>query len=389
MKILHAFDFFSPYGGGTVELVSKLTRAQAQRGHEIAIYTSDFKLDRDYIASLPDVKIYPFHCISSLGLFYVTPSLVGAVKENLKGFDIIHLHCMRSYQNIILHRYAKKYGVPYVLDTHGSLPRKVAGEKGVKWLFRWLFDVTFGNCILRDAHKVIAETELGVNEYREFGISDDRITLIPPPFAVEEFSQLPSPGLFRSQYNIEDKKIVLFLGRIHQIKGLDFLVESFYELTKSNDDAILVVVGNDDGYKPALDGLISSLGLSYRILFTGFLGGDDKLSALVDADVVVQTSVYEQGAWAPFEAVLCGTPIIVTGHTGAGEDVKRLDAGYLVEFDNKTEMAELILKIFESPTEARTKARKAAEHIRKNMSMDKRIEEYEQLYIECTTENKL
>src|SRR3972149_11455357 len=130
MKILHVFDFFSPHGGGTVELLYKLTRAQAQRGHEVTIYTSDFKLDRAYIDSLPEVKIYPFHCVSSLGLLYVTPSLVGAVKKNLKDFDVIHLHCVRSYQNIIIHSWAKKYGVPYVLDQHGSLPRRVPGEAG-------------------------------------------------------------------------------------------------------------------------------------------------------------------------------------------------------------------------------------------------------------------
>ena len=123
-------------------------------------------------------------------------------------------------------------------------------------------------------------------------------------------------------------------------------------------------------------------------MFTGFLGGDDKLSALVEADVVAQTSVYEQGAWAPFEAVLCGTPIIVTGHTGAGEDVKRLDAGYLVEFDNKDEIAGLILKVFEDPTEAKTKARQAADYIRRNMSMASRIEDYEKLYTECIEERK-
>ena len=52
MKILHIFDFFSPHGGGTVDLLYKLSRALAQREHEVAIYTSDFKLDQEYIDSL-------------------------------------------------------------------------------------------------------------------------------------------------------------------------------------------------------------------------------------------------------------------------------------------------------------------------------------------------
>jgi glycosyltransferase involved in cell wall biosynthesis len=352
------------------------------------IYTSDFELDSESPDSLPGIEVHPFHCLSSLAGFYLTPGMIGEVRRQLGDFDVIHLHCFRNFPNTVLHHFAPKYGVPYVLDTHGSLPRKVAGENRSRWMFRWLFDVTFGNRILKDARKVIAETELGINEYREFGVDDDKIALIPPPFSTEDFSQLPSRGLFRSKYNIVDKKIVLFLGRIHHIKGLDFLAESFYELTRSRDDAVLVIVGSDDGHKFTLDKLISELELSEKVLFTGFLGGVDKLSALVDADVVVQTSLYEQGAWVPFEAVLCGTPIVVSKHTGAGEDVKRLDAGYLVEYDNKTEMAELILRILEDPTEARAKVSQAADYIRENMSMASRIEDYEKLYIECIEERK-
>jgi len=387
MKILQVFDLFSPYGGGTVDLLYKLSKALAQKGHEVVIYTSDFKLDQEYIQSLLEVKVYPFRCLSSLAEFYFMPSMIKGVKEQLRDFDIVHLHCLRSFQNIVVHYYALKYNNPYVLDAHGSTPRMAGGKRGSKWLLRWLFDVAFGYRILRDAGKVIAETEVGVKEYKELGIDKDKIALIPPPFDTEEFCKLPPLGVFRSKYDIGDRKIVMFLGRIHWIRGPGFLVESFDELAKWRNDVTLVIVGNDDGYKSTLEKLIDKLNLSDKVLFTGFLGGAEKISALVDADVIVQTSRYEQGAWAPFEAVLCGTPIIVTKHTGAGEDVKRLDAGYLVEFSNKKELAELILRILKDPVEAIAKAGQAAEYIRENMSITKRIEDYEKLYIECMEEN--
>ncbi len=366
-----------------MDLVSKLARAQAQRGHEVVIYTSDYKLDEEFIASLPEIKIYPLHCALNLAQFYFTPGLVKMVKDNLGSFDIAHLHCFRSFQNIVIHHYARKYGIPYVLDSHGSLPRKAAGETGLKWLLRWLFDTLFGNRILRDATKVIAETQLGVSEYQEFGVGQEGITLIPPPFDTEAFAQLPPQGRFRKRYYLEDKKIAMFLGRINRIKGLDFLVRSFHKLAKARNDARLVIVGNDEGYKATLDKLIAHLNLADKVLFTGFLSGEDKLSALVDADVVIQTSRYEQGAWAPFEAVLCGTPIIVSSNSGAGEDVRRIDAGYLVEFGNEEELARLMLKVLEDPTEATAKAKKAAAYIREKMSITSRIADYERLYAEC------
>src|SRR5207245_11567707 len=103
--------------------------------------------------------------------------------------------------------------------------------------------------------------------------------------------------------------------------------------------------------------------LAAKVRFTGFLGGEDKLAALVDADVVVQTSRYEQGAWAPFEAVLCGTPIVVSRNSGAGEDVKRIDAGYLVDFGDRAELRDTLAYVLDHPDEARQKARTAKAYI--------------------------
>lgn len=384
MRILQVFDMFSlPHGGGTVNVIYNLSRVLMQRGHDVVIYTSDFELDQDYISSLKGVMVYPFHCWSSLARFYIMPLMVAETKRKLKDFGIIHLHCYRSFQSIMIHHYAKKYSIPYVLDAHGSTPR--AGKRRLKWLF----DVTFGYKILRGACKVIAETGVGVNEYKELGVNQNKIVLIPPPFSVEEFSHLPPPGIFRRKYNIKEEHIILFLGRINWIKGIDFLVESFYELIRDKNDVILVIVGPDDGYKSTLEKLMDKLNLIDKVLFTGFLSGDDKLSALVDVDMLVQTSRYEQGTGVPFEAVLCNTPIIVSKNTGSSENVSRIDAGYLVEFGNKKELKNTMQKILDDPTEAMIKTQKAKEYIIKNLSMEKNVEKYEKVYIDCIKENKL
>lgn len=378
MKILHVFLFFSvKYGGGTVDLVYKLARAQMQRGHDVTIYTGNYKLNKEYLGSLKGVKVIPFRSWLNSG-FYIMPGMINEAKKNLKDFDIIHLHCYRSFQNIVIHHYAKKYGIPYVLDAHGSVPR-FSRKKTLKKLF----DIIYGYKIMRDASRVIAETETGANEYRKFGIDDKKIVLLSPPFDTDEFSELPISGKFRSKFSIREKHIVMFLGRINWIKGLDFLVESFHELIQHRKDVILVIVGPDDGYRATLEDLIRRLDLGKKVLFTGFFSGEDKLSALKDADIVVQTSRYEEGAWAPFEAVLCGIPIIVTANTGAGEDVKKIDAGYLVEFGNKKDLCDKIQYVLNNPDIAIEKAKKAKNFIENNMSMRKRIHEYEELYETC------
>ncbi|GAG13211.1 unnamed protein product, partial [marine sediment metagenome] len=128
MRILQTVDFFSvQHGGGTVDLMYKLSRTLAQRGHEVEIYAGDFELDQKYIDSLPEVKVRTFHSWLSLPGVHFMPGIIGETRSRLKEFDIIHLHCLRSFQNAVIRHYAKKYGVPYIVDAHGSTPRKAAG----------------------------------------------------------------------------------------------------------------------------------------------------------------------------------------------------------------------------------------------------------------------
>ena len=386
MKILHVFWQFSQvHGGGTVILIYQISKALLNKGHEVTIYASDYELDPEYINSLPGLKLISFTgWLNPLGLSLgpVGPSMITRIRHKLKDFDIVHMHFFRSPQNVVLHHYCSQYGIPYVIDTHGSMPK--VGRKRLQGVF----DAVFGNRILRDASKAIAETQMGVDEYIKAGISSDKIVLLPPPFDTEEFSHLPLPGYFRRKFNIAEKHIIMFLGRLFWKKGIDFLVESFYELTQIRSDTLLVLVGPDGGHKSALEELISRLDLSDKVLFTGFMGGEDKLSALVDADIVVQTSIYEQGAWAPFEAVLCDTPIIVSSNSGTGEDVKKIDAGYLVEYGNKHDLRDKMQYVLNNPDEAAEKTQKAKAYIITNRSFQGEVGKYEKLYRECIEENE-
>ncbi|MFC2010280.1 glycosyltransferase family 4 protein [Chloroflexota bacterium] len=388
MKILQTFDLLSPeYGGGVVALVNQMSKALAQKGHEVTVYTSDYKWDNKYAGSLPGVEVRPFPCWSRLAAFYFTPGMIKVTKRELGKFDVIHLNCYRNFQNIVIHHYAKKYKIPYVLEAHGATPRFVR-RRGVKWLLKWLFDVTFGKGLLRDASRLIAETETEAGEYIEAGASRRKIVLIPPPFDTDQFSPLPAPRLFKDRYKIKEEHIILFLGRLNWIKGLDFLVRSFHRLCQERDDVHLVIVGPDDGYKNTLVNIIDELNLSNRILFTGFLEGDEKLSAIVDADMLVQTSLHERGARSPFEMVLCNTPIIVSRDTGAGEEVGRIDAGYLVEYGNTGDLISTIQHILDNPAEAEKKTQKAKEYIIRNLSISEGVKKYENLYKEVIEEHK-
>jgi glycosyltransferase involved in cell wall biosynthesis len=392
MKILQVTPAFVPSSFGGVKTVSyNLSRALAGKGYEVTVFTTDADLGRRRLRNVRNIRrleglnIRYFGNASNLLAvryrLFLPLGMACTARKEVANFDIIHLHEYRTLQNITIHHYAVQHRIPYVIDTHGSLPR-LHGGRGPGWLFRWLFDATFGKRILHDAARVIAVTNLGVKEYRDFHIGQDKIALMPPPFPTDEFSELPPRGLFRQKYSLEGRPVIMFLGRLHWIKGLDFLIKAFAELTEVNSEARLVVVGPDDGYRPALEGLIQGLGIADRVLFTGYLGGAEKLSALVDADVVVQTSKYEYTARTPFEAVLCGTPVIVSRNTGSGADVQRLDAGYLVEYGNLPELSNMIQYVLSHPEEARARAQKAKDYIKANLSLAASADRYLKLYAE-------
>ena len=372
MKILQVFDFLSlPHGGGTVDVVVKLSQALVNRGHEVTICTGDFELDQKYLDSLVNVKIKVFHSWFNRYGFYIMPSLV---KLDVKEFDAIHFHCYRSFQNIVISSLARLNNIPYIIDAHGS----TVELPGAKRIIKKLYDMFFGDKDLKYASRVIAETEIGMAEYEKLGVTSNKRVLLHPLLDKDEFVILPDIGKFRSWHNIGKMPMVLFVGRINWVKGIEVLVEAVSQL----EGVLLVVIGQDDGFGDGLRKKISKTNMSGRVMFTGYLGGVDKIRALVDADVLVQPSRNEAGARPSLEAILCGTPVIVTKDTGAGKEIAKMDGGYLVAYGNVDMLRDAIKYILKNPEEAKEKTQKAKAYIKDNLSIDKQIVKYEGLYSE-------
>lgn len=379
MKILHAFIFFSiKHAGGTSDLMFKIAKAQKKAGLSPIILSGDYKFDYELADNLPGVEfIICKSFFDKLG-FSLMPSMIWKLFLLRKDIDVVHMHVYRTFQNVILYIFCKIYSIPYVMDAHGAVPY----HKN-KNLLKKVFDLIIGKKILRDAKHLVAETIVGRDEYTSLmpSLIPEEIIVLSPPFDTDEFLSLPDKGIFRDKYNIDkDLKVVMFLGRIHYIKGNDFLIKGFAEALKIRSDLFLILVGPDDGHMEECKHLVTELGITENVLFTGFLGGEHKNSALVDADIVVQLSRFEQGAWAPLEGVLCKTPIIVTSDTGTGEDVKRINAGYLVDFDDNQMLAKTIIKIIDNYDDAQSLTNTARNYIIDNLSMNARVNEYTELY---------
>lgn len=381
-KVCHVFPFFSiRYFGGTCDWMYKLTKAQVKAGMFPEILTGTYRFDDELAKSLAGVKITVCRSYLDKAGFSLMPGLFRFARRAVQSYDVVHMHVFRSFQNAILYFYCRHFGIPYIVDAHGAVPYHRR-----KPIIKRLFDLLIGRRMLEHAKLVVAETAVGVQEYKAIlpTLDGSKIVTLPAPFDTDEFADLPARGLFRARFGIpEDAKLVMFLGRVHPLKGNDFLINAIAEARRQRPDVWLAIVGGDDGHMEACKQVAADLGIASYVIFTGFLGGKDKLAALVDADIVAQMSRVEQGAWAPIEGVLSGTPIVVSAHTGAGEDVRRLDAGYTAEFGNVPDLAGRLCWIIDHYADAKAKTMRARDLIQREHSMTARISDFATLYARC------
>ena len=122
----------------------------------------------------------------------------------------------------------------------------------------------------------------------------DKVAYLPNVIALSSYRDLPGRGQFRAKLGIDDQaKIVLFLGRIHQIKNLETLLAAFGKVEQAVDcPAKLVIAGPDGGHLHAIKSLASQLEVE-NVVFPGPLYEREKLEAYVDADVFLLASYYE------------------------------------------------------------------------------------------------
>ena len=329
MKILQVIPYFNPKMGGDVDVCYNISKQLVKNGHNVTILTTNYNIDNTYSKPLEKfgVNIVPINCIANIASFLYSPSMKKWLKTNLKSFDVIHLHTFRAYQNNIIRKYSVKFGVPYIVQAHGSvLPffSKIGLKK--------IYDKFEGNAILKNSATCIAITETEAKDYIKMGVNENKIKIVPNGIDLEEYASLPKPGIFRNKYDISKKeKIVLYLGRIHESKGLEMLVDAFSIAAKEIESLKFVLIGPDAGYRNQLENQIETLGLKNKVLFTGFVSKEEKLSALVDADVFV-TPRFSGFPITFLEACACGTPIITTNN-GDRLDWIHNKVGYVVKYD--------------------------------------------------------
>jgi glycosyltransferase involved in cell wall biosynthesis len=177
-----------------------------------------------------------------------------------------------------------------------------------------------------------------------------------PEDAPEGFS---SPiGKFRARHpRLRDGKIVLFLSRLDVKKGIELLLDAFAAIQARVPGACLVLAGDGPAaYVESLKAHAHAVGIASRVLWPGFLGGEDKRAALADAEVFVLPSYSENFGLAVAEAMAAGLPVVVSDKVAIHADISRARAGLVVRCDAR-ELAEALLLLLTDNALGRTMGR--------------------------------
>lgn len=385
MKILQMIPAFYPAMayGGTVKSAYYLSKELVNRGHDVAVYTSDtfdeYRRVNDSVADIDCITVHYFKNISNMlawRRFIINPGVIPALRKNIRDYDVIHIHGYRNFQNIFVHYYAKKYSIPYILQAHGSLP-----YYDQKSFIKKSFDFFYGNRLLRDAKKVVALTKMEAEQYMNMGVPETNIKVVPNGIDLSEYQRLPQKGQFRRKFNINNKeKIVLFLGRIHEIKGIDLLIEAFSFIIKEYKNVKLVIAGPDDGYLSIIKSQINNLRIHDKVFFTGPIYGQDKITAYIDADIYVLPSRDDMFPNTVLEAFACSTPVVVSKRCGIYEFVKNVCYG--VNFDSN-ELKDAILALLKDSDLRARLGREGRELVMKQFDLSEIVTCFEKVYSSC------
>ncbi len=364
-------------------MVYEISKELVKRGHDVWVYASDAKRGdlrervKEDFEIFDGIKVFHFkhisHQLTKRMGFVVTPGIGISLERECKRFDIIHLHQPRGYQHITVWRLASKKRVPYVIHGHGIL--------GNGDVLHRLYDSIYGKRVLRSASMNIALNEHEVEEFRRLGVPKDKIRVITNGIDLSQFSELPPKGIFKGNFGVgEDEEIILYLGRIHRTKGIEFLLRCFAQLVRNEKQSLrLVIAGQDDGFLAETKLLVDSLGVSDCVLFTGALNEKDKIGAYVDSAVCAYLGRFEPFGLVPLEAAACGTPVIVSKGTHMAEIVDQVGFGFSVEYGDVSGTVNVLKRLLGDESLSRRMSSRATDCVRQ-FSIEKTVDEIERLY---------
>ena len=377
MKVLQVVASLAPEWGGPVKVVNELAGALETIGVTSEIISAQGRRVGTPETVPNDIPIHLFETGSLARLWTAhTPGLKKTLARKIPDFDLVHIQELWHYPGYIASKIARSRNVPYIVTIHGELNEWNLQQKRLK---KQIYMTAIQRGILKKSAALHAITQAESNRIRQLEI-ETPVAMIPNGIHTEAFENLPDRSQFVSRYpELENRMIVLFLGRIQQKKGLDILAQAFGNLVRTRDDVRLVVAGPDeDNTLTEVKTILKSHGALEKAEFPGMLTGEQKLEALSAADIFALTSYSEGFSVALLEALSAGLPLVITDECNFPE-VGDSRAGFVVR-PNDSETASALMSLLDSADLRSEMSGNAHRLVRSNYTWERIAEKMFTLY---------
>ena len=333
MRILNVTQSYAPFFefGGPPAKVLALSEGLASKGHQVTVLTSDWGLEKR-LAELPATTLAapgPFGMkreVNGVTAIYLpnwfhyraaswNPALGRYLRARLHNFDLAHIFGLYDLMGPRVATECAARRIPYIVEPIGMYVPIVRSV-----VMKRVYHRFWGRKLFANAAAIVATSEQEQSEIEAGGVPQSKIILRRN--GVEVPASFPPRGSFRASLKIPvNAKLLLFLGRLSQKKSPDLLLNAFADVLSRQGSLRgslhLAFVGPDEsGMRAKLESIVAQSSLASQVHFVGPLSGDAKWAAYRDADIFVLPSQNENFGNTAAEAVVAGTPVILTEHCG-------------------------------------------------------------------------
>ena len=337
-------------GGGMNVYVRELSSALARLGHEVDVYTRrDGPYLEDVVHVEPGFRVHHVSAGPERNLERdELPQYVGAFTDELERHfrevgppDVIHANYWLS--GLAGHRLKHELGVPLVVTFH-TLERVKAHAFQAESDDRAFQEAAIVTC----ADAVLASCEVEAEQFIDFYNADpERVTIVPLGVEHAFFAPGYRPQARRALGLAESGALLLFVGRLQALKGVDLALETLIELRRRGVDARLAIIGGPSGPDgrstlEALHERVAEAEVINEVLFVAPQGHQLLSSWMRAADVTLVPSLSESFGLVALESAACGTPVVASDVGGLSTLVIPGQTGYLVKERSPAIWADLV-----------------------------------------------
>lgn len=315
----------------------------------------------------PSFFMIPRLTIYLNGFFYfISVYIFLRRKKELNDFDILHVHFAypAGFAGVLLGKILKRRIVLSVRGTDiNDFPRNL--------LLRILIRYT-----LKNVEEIIAVGNALKEKVSNLGIDTHKITVIPNGVNLNIFKSI-SKKTARDRLGIDiDSKVILNVGNLVKVKGVEYLLKAFKEIYYSNSicKPVLIIIGTGPLYN-TIKKIICDFGISDNVILKRYVTHEEIPLWINSSDVFCLTSLNEGRPNVLYEAIACGIPVVATNVGGVSEIIVSSDLGELVPPRNVIEIKNALERVLNKAWDNQSIRKYALSH-----SMAKYSEEVVKVY---------